>query len=50
MAAYGGKCDLINNKHAQGLYDIRKFWAPAYIQDFFFRGMTTTNRSESIIH
>ncbi|KAJ8440161.1 hypothetical protein Cgig2_003486 [Carnegiea gigantea] len=42
------KYNLQNNKHVTGLYQIRNFWAPAYLLDYFFRGMTTTGRSESI--
>jgi len=42
------KYNLQNNKHVQGLYQIRHFWAPAYLRDYFFGGMTTTGRSESI--
>ncbi|XP_071727654.1 protein FAR1-RELATED SEQUENCE 11-like [Rutidosis leptorrhynchoides] len=30
------------------LYKIKSFWVPAYLRDFFFGGMTTTGRSESI--
>ncbi|KAL2892614.1 Protein FAR1-RELATED SEQUENCE 11 [Bienertia sinuspersici] len=43
-----GKYDLQDNKHIQGLYNIRFFWAPAYLRDHFFGGMVTTGRSESI--
>jgi len=42
------KYNLVNNKHVRGLYDIRKFWAPVYLRDYFFGGMTTTSRLESI--
>ena len=42
------KHNLVNNKHVRGLYDIRKFWAPAYLGDYFFGGMTTACKSESI--
>ena len=42
------KYNLQNNKHVKGLYQIRHFWAPAYLRDYFFGGMTTTGRSESI--
>ncbi|KAL2920666.1 Protein FAR1-RELATED SEQUENCE 11 [Bienertia sinuspersici] len=43
-----GKYDLQDNKHIQGLYKIRFFWAPAYLHEHFFGGMVTTGRSESI--
>ncbi|XP_065861583.1 protein FAR1-RELATED SEQUENCE 11-like isoform X2 [Euphorbia lathyris] len=42
------KYNLQNNKHVQGLYKVRHFWTPAYLRDFFFGGMITTGRSESI--
>lgn len=37
-----GKYNLQNNDHIKGLYEIRKFWAPAYLRNYFFRGMTST--------
>ncbi|KAK1301936.1 Protein FAR1-RELATED SEQUENCE 11 [Acorus calamus] len=37
-----------DNKHVKGLYQIKKFWVPAYLHGYFFCGMTTTGRSESI--
>lgn len=40
--------NLQNNKHVIGLYKIKEFWVPAYLRGFFFGGMTTTGRSESI--
>ncbi|KAL2924236.1 Protein FAR1-RELATED SEQUENCE 11 [Bienertia sinuspersici] len=43
-----GKYDLQDNKHIQGLYKIRFFWAPAYLREHFFGGMVSTGRSESI--
>ena len=42
------KYNLDGNKHVVGLYKIKDFWVPAYLRDFFFGGMTTTGRSESI--
>ncbi|XP_071688386.1 protein FAR1-RELATED SEQUENCE 11-like [Rutidosis leptorrhynchoides] len=42
------KYNLTNNKHVSGLYEIKTFWVPAYLREFFFGGMTTTGRSESI--
>lgn len=36
------------DKHIDLLFSHRKFWALAYLKDFFFAGMTTTGRSESI--
>ncbi|KAK9666154.1 hypothetical protein RND81_14G164700 [Saponaria officinalis] len=42
------KYNLQNNKHVIGLYDVKHFWAPAYLRDYFFGGMITTGRSESI--
>ncbi|XP_071689185.1 protein FAR1-RELATED SEQUENCE 11-like [Rutidosis leptorrhynchoides] len=42
------KYNLSNNKHVVGLYKIKSFWVPAYLREFFFGGMTTTGRSESI--
>jgi hypothetical protein len=34
--------------HIDLLYSHRQFWALAYLKDYFFAGMTTTGRSESI--
>ncbi|XP_071695857.1 protein FAR1-RELATED SEQUENCE 11-like [Rutidosis leptorrhynchoides] len=42
------KYNLTNNKHVLGLYQIKTFWVPAYLREFFLGGMTTTGRSESI--
>ncbi|PWA55515.1 Protein FAR1-RELATED SEQUENCE 11 [Artemisia annua] len=42
------KYNLKENKHVIGLYQIKSFWVPAYLRGFFFGGMTTTGRSESI--
>ncbi|XP_065854922.1 protein FAR1-RELATED SEQUENCE 11-like [Euphorbia lathyris] len=42
------KFNLQENKHIMGLYEIRKFWAPCYLRGYFFGGMRTTRRSESI--
>ncbi|KAL2897666.1 Protein FAR1-RELATED SEQUENCE 11 [Bienertia sinuspersici] len=36
------------NKHIQGLQNVERFWAPAYLRDHFFGGMITTGRSEMI--
>ncbi|PWA34449.1 protein FAR1-RELATED SEQUENCE 11 [Artemisia annua] len=41
------KYNLQNNNHVR-LYKIRKAWAPAYLRNHFFGGMTSTSRSESI--
>ncbi|KAJ8422849.1 hypothetical protein Cgig2_033488 [Carnegiea gigantea] len=40
--------NLQNDKHVKGLYQIKRFLAPAYLRDYFFGGMTMTGRSESI--
>lgn len=42
------KYELHTNKHVIGLYEIKHFWVPAYLRGYFFGGMTTTGRSESI--
>lgn len=42
------KYNLQSNKHVKGLYEIKSYWALAYLRDYFFGGMTTTGRSESI--
>ncbi|GJU76709.1 FAR1-related sequence 11-like protein [Tanacetum coccineum] len=42
------KYNLQNNNHVQGLYKTRKSWAPAYLRNYFFGGMTSTSKSESI--
>ncbi|KAF1860585.1 hypothetical protein Lal_00021629, partial [Lupinus albus] len=40
--------DLSKDHHIVSLYSHRQFWALAYLKDYFFAGMTTTGRSESI--
>ncbi|XP_057532184.1 protein FAR1-RELATED SEQUENCE 11-like [Amaranthus tricolor] len=42
------KYNLEENKHIQGLQNVKGFWAPAYLRDHFFGGMITTGRSEMI--
>ncbi|XVF54423.1 hypothetical protein PTKIN_Ptkin05aG0179100 [Pterospermum kingtungense] len=42
------KHGLQGNKHMNGLYGIRHFWVHSYLCEYFFGGMTTTARSESI--
>ncbi|XP_074277291.1 protein FAR1-RELATED SEQUENCE 11-like [Silene latifolia] len=42
------KFNLQGNKHICGLYEIKYNWVPAYLRDYFFGGMTTTGRCESI--
>ena len=42
------KYDMCMNKHVIGLYQIKHFWVPCYLGGYFFGGMTTTGRSESI--
>ena len=42
------KYKLEENKHVKGLYQIKSFWVPAYLRSYFFGGMTTTGRSESL--
>nr|XP_043616046.1 protein FAR1-RELATED SEQUENCE 11-like [Erigeron canadensis] len=42
------KYNLQKNNHVQGLYKIRKSWAPAYLRNYFFGGMKSTSRLESI--
>lgn len=42
------KYNLQENKHIKGLYEVKEFWVPAYLRGYFFGGMTTTGRSESI--
>ena len=39
---------LSMDRHIDLLYSHRQVWALAYLKDFFFAGMTTTGRSESI--
>lgn len=36
------------NKHVIGLYQIKHFWVPCYLREYFFGGMTTTERFESL--
>jgi len=40
--------DLCKDNHIDLLFSNHEFWALAYLKDFFFAGMTTTGRSESI--
>ena len=40
--------DLCKDNHIDLLFSNREFWALAYLKDFFFAGMTTTRRSETI--
>ncbi|KAL2939847.1 Protein FAR1-RELATED SEQUENCE 11 [Bienertia sinuspersici] len=42
------KYNLQKNTHIHGLYNVKRFWAPAYLRDNFFGGMITMGRSESI--
>ncbi|KAL2920931.1 Protein FAR1-RELATED SEQUENCE 11 [Bienertia sinuspersici] len=42
------KYNLQENTHIHGLYNVKCFWASAYLRDNFFGGMITTGRSESI--
>ncbi|KAK1419174.1 hypothetical protein QVD17_28334 [Tagetes erecta] len=42
------KYNLKENKHVIALYQIKTFWVPSYLHGYFFGGMTTTGRSESI--
>lgn len=42
------KYNLQDNKHVNGLYEIKEFWAPAYLRGYYFGGMRTTGRSEYI--
>jgi hypothetical protein len=39
---------LSMDRHIDLLYSHRQFWVLAYLKDYFFAGMTTTGRSESI--
>ena len=41
------KYDMLTNKLVSGLYQIKHFWVPYYL-GYFFGGMTTIERSESI--
>ncbi|XP_024019199.1 protein FAR1-RELATED SEQUENCE 2 [Morus notabilis] len=40
--------DLKEDEGVQSLYEDRKSWAPAYMEDVFLAGMSTTERAESI--
>jgi hypothetical protein len=42
------KYDLQDNEWLVGLYDNKDRWAPAYVKDTFWAGMSSTQRSESV--
>lgn len=42
------KYNLEANKDIKGLYEVKQYWVPTYLHRYFFGGMTTTRRSESI--
>ncbi|KAI8555731.1 hypothetical protein RHMOL_Rhmol05G0197800 [Rhododendron molle] len=42
------KYELQNNTWLQGLYHERKLWVPAYVNDCFWAGMSSTQRSEGM--
>ncbi|KAF5445612.1 hypothetical protein F2P56_034654 [Juglans regia] len=42
------KYDLGDNTWLEGLYTERSFWVPVYLNDVFWAGMSTTQRSESM--
>uniref|UniRef100_A0A8I6YBD9 Protein FAR1-RELATED SEQUENCE n=1 Tax=Hordeum vulgare subsp. vulgare TaxID=112509 RepID=A0A8I6YBD9_HORVV len=42
------KYDLQDNDWLDGLYSERYRWAPAYVKDTFWAGMSSTQRSESV--
>ncbi|KAM0850334.1 hypothetical protein ACQ4PT_053177 [Festuca glaucescens] len=42
------KYDLQDNDWLHGLYNSRYLWAPAYVKDTFWAGMSSTQRSESV--
>lgn len=42
------KYSLLGNEWLQSLYADCKLWAPAYLRDIFFAGMSATQRSESV--
>jgi hypothetical protein len=48
VAQFGLSMDRHIDLHIDLLYSHRQFWALAYLKDYFFAGMTTTGRSESI--
>lgn len=39
------KYEFQGNKHIQGLYKVRQFWAPTYLREYFFGGLIRTRRS-----
>jgi len=42
------KYNLQSNKHVKGLYEIINYLELVYLRDYFFDGMTATERLESI--
>uniref|UniRef100_A0A8I6Z1N5 Protein FAR1-RELATED SEQUENCE n=1 Tax=Hordeum vulgare subsp. vulgare TaxID=112509 RepID=A0A8I6Z1N5_HORVV len=42
------KYDLQDNEWLDGLDDDKNLWAPAYVKDTFWAGMSSTQRSESV--
>ena len=42
------KYDLADNQWLNGLYEERNRWVPYFVKTFFWAGMSTTQRSESM--
>ncbi|KAL3687089.1 hypothetical protein R1sor_013398 [Riccia sorocarpa] len=39
---------LQDDRHIKELFDLRKYWCPVYLSSYFFAGMASTQRSESL--
>ncbi|KAJ4760838.1 Protein FAR1-RELATED SEQUENCE 5 [Rhynchospora pubera] len=40
--------NLMQNRHLKNMYEARSEWVPAYFRDYFFAGMSSSQRSESM--
>ncbi|KAL3698805.1 hypothetical protein R1sor_012881 [Riccia sorocarpa] len=39
---------LSENRHIKELFELREYWCPVYLRSYFFAGMASTQRSESL--
>ncbi|KAJ3670236.1 hypothetical protein LUZ60_010560 [Juncus effusus] len=41
--------NILNNDWLLNLYEVRKQWAPVYVKDYFWAGLSVTERGETVI-